>query len=59
MKFIHYLESTAGVSIYGLVSLLIFTILFLGISIWTFKADKGLIEEISQIPFDNNQPTKA
>lgn len=59
MKFIHYLESTAGVSIYGLVSLLIFTILFLGISIWTFKADKGLIEEISQIPFDNNHPSKA
>ena len=56
MKFINYLESIAGVSIFGLGSLLLFSILFLGIVVWTFKADKKMIEEISQIPLDNNNP---
>ena len=56
MKFINYLESIAGVSILGLGSLLLFSILFLGIVVWTFKADKKMIEEISQIPLDNNNP---
>ncbi|MBZ5859509.1 cbb3-type cytochrome c oxidase subunit 3 [Flavihumibacter profundi] len=59
MKFINYLESIAGVSIYGLGSLLIFSVLFLGILVWTFKADKKLIEEISRIPLDNNNPTHS
>lgn len=56
MKFINYLESIAGVSIFGLVSLLLFSTLFIGIIIWTFKADKKMIDEISQIPLDNNKP---
>lgn len=56
MKFINYLESIAGVSIFGLVSLLLFSTLFIGIIIWTFKADKKMIDEISQIPLDNNNP---
>lgn len=56
MKFINYLESIAGVSVFGLGSLLLFSILFLGIVVWTFKADKKMIEEISQIPLDNNNP---
>lgn len=56
MKFINYLESIAGVSIFGLVSLLLFSTLFVGIIIWTFKADKKMIDEISQIPLDNNNP---
>jgi cbb3-type cytochrome oxidase subunit 3 len=56
MKFINYLESIAGVDIIGLASLLIFSILFLGIIVWTFKADKKMIDEISQIPLDNNNP---
>lgn len=56
MKFINYLESIAGVNIFGLVSLLLFSTLFIGIIIWTFKADKKMIDEISQIPLDNNNP---
>ena len=56
MKFINYLESIAGVNIFGLVSLLLFSTLFIGNIIWTFKADKKMIDEISQIPLDNNNP---
>lgn len=53
MKFINYLESIAGISIYGLGSLLIFTVFFLLVVVWTCKADKKMIDEISRIPLDN------
>jgi len=56
MKFIHYLEKISGVSIYGLTSLLLFGTIFLVMLIWAFKADKGMIEEISQLPLDNQLP---
>jgi hypothetical protein len=55
MKFIHYLEKISGVSIYGLSSLLIFGLFFLVMLIWTFKADKKLIEEVSRIPLDTTE----
>ncbi len=54
MKFINYLESISGISIFGLSSLLIFSIIFLLVLIWTIKADKKLIDEISNIPLDKN-----
>ncbi|KYP13211.1 CcoQ/FixQ family Cbb3-type cytochrome c oxidase assembly chaperone [Flavihumibacter sp. CACIAM 22H1] len=54
MKFINYLESISGISIYGLASLLIFTVFFLLVLIWTIKADKTMIEEISRIPLDKS-----
>jgi cytochrome c oxidase cbb3-type subunit 4 len=53
MKFINYLESISGISIYGLGSLLIFGVFFLLVLIWSIKADKNLIDEISRIPLDN------
>ncbi len=56
MKFINYLESIAGVDIYGLIALIIFMVMFIVITVWTFKADKKMIDEISQIPLDNNNP---
>jgi hypothetical protein len=50
MKFIHYLEKISGVSIYGLSSFALFGIFFIVMLLWTIKADKGMIEEIRQIP---------
>lgn len=55
MKFIHYLEKISGVSIYGLSSLLLFGLFFLVMLIWTFKADKKLIDEVSKIPLDTTE----
>lgn len=52
MKFIHYLERISGVSIYGLVSLVLFGSIFLIMLIWTFRADNDMIEEIRQIPLE-------
>ncbi len=50
MKFINYIEKISGVSIYGLSSLLLFGTIFLVMLIWTIKADRGMIEEIRNIP---------
>jgi hypothetical protein len=50
MKFIHYLEKTSGVSIYGLVSLVLFATIFLVMLVWSVKADRKMIEEMRQIP---------
>lgn len=50
MKFINYLEKISGVSIYGLSSLVLFVSIFTIMLIWAIKADKKMIDEISNIP---------
>ena len=52
MKFINYLETISGISIYGLSSLLLFGSIFLVMLVWAIKADKTMIEEIRNIPLD-------
>jgi hypothetical protein len=52
MKFINYLEKISGVSVYGMSSLVLFVGFFVVMLIWTIKADKGMIKEISRIPLD-------
>jgi hypothetical protein len=52
MKFIHYLEKITGVSIYPLISFVIFGLFFLVMLIWVLKSDKKLIYDISRIPLD-------
>jgi cbb3-type cytochrome oxidase subunit FixQ-like protein len=53
MKFVHYLEKISGVDIYGLASLIIFVVFFLGMLTWVFKTGKKTFNEISRIPLDN------
>ncbi|HSH64430.1 MAG TPA: CcoQ/FixQ family Cbb3-type cytochrome c oxidase assembly chaperone [Bacteroidia bacterium] len=55
MKFINYLESIAGIAIYPLISLFIFTIFFLLLTMYAIKADKKHISELKNIPLDNEQ----
>lgn len=52
MKFINYLKTIDGVSIYPLVSLLGFFIFFLALLVYVAKVDKKTIEEIKNIPFE-------
>ncbi|MFZ0491523.1 MAG: CcoQ/FixQ family Cbb3-type cytochrome c oxidase assembly chaperone [Salegentibacter sp.] len=49
------LESIDGVSIYPIISLLIFFIFFAGLFWWVFTAKKNYINEVSQLPLDANQ----
>lgn len=53
MKFINYLEKITGVDIYALSSFSIFFTFFLIMTIWAWKADKKLIDQIRQIPLKN------
>jgi len=53
MKFIHYLEKIGGVDIFGIISLTIFVLFFLGMLTWVFKTSKKQLNDISRIPLDN------
>jgi cytochrome c oxidase cbb3-type subunit 3 len=55
MKFINYLETITGVSIYPLTSLLIFFVFFSALTIWVLRADKGYINKMKQLPFTGNE----
>lgn len=52
MKFINYLESIAGISIFPMISLIIFFSFFVFLTIWALKADKHHISMMKQIPLD-------
>lgn len=49
----HNMETISGIEIYPIISLLIFFIFFVGLGVWvsTYKKDK--INELSQIPLEN------
>ena len=51
----HNMETIAGVAIYPVVSLLIFFAFFVGLGIWVFSYKKEKIDELSQIPLNDNQ----
>jgi len=48
------LENIDGVAIYPLISLLIFFVFFVALFWWVITAKKEHIDEVSNIPFDNN-----
>ena len=50
----HNMETIAGVEIYPIVSLLIFFLFFVGLGFWVFSYKKEKINEMSQIPFSDN-----
>lgn len=54
MKFINYLTSITGVSIYPMISLFIFVLFFTGVTIWALKVSKEHIAEMEQIPLGND-----
>ncbi|MBL7765994.1 MAG: CcoQ/FixQ family Cbb3-type cytochrome c oxidase assembly chaperone [Chitinophagaceae bacterium] len=53
MKFKHYLSSIDGVSIYPMISLLFFFAFFVGLLVFVAKADKKYIQELENLPFEN------
>lgn len=52
MKFINYLESITGISIYPLISLLIFITVFVAAVIMTFAQSKSSLQEQKNIPLN-------
>lgn len=56
LKFIkHHMETIDGVAIYPIISLSIFFVFFLVLSIWVLKLRKPFIEDISQLPLDQKK----
>lgn len=56
LKFIkHNMETIIGIEIYPIISLLIFFIFFIGLYFWVFSYKKEAINELSQMPLDDNE----
>tara|TARA_R110001583_G_scaffold125274_1_gene276796 strand:- start:8080 stop:8277 length:198 start_codon:yes stop_codon:yes gene_type:complete len=55
LKFIkHNLAGIEGVEIYPIISLLLFFIVFITMIVFVLKLPKKSIEEVSQLPLDND-----
>ncbi len=50
----HHLDTISGVEIYPIISLLLFFIVFVTMLIYVYKIPKNSIEEISNLPLDND-----
>lgn len=51
----HYLQSIEGVSIYPIISLLIFFSIFVMVSSWALRLKKEDIKYMSNIPLEENE----
>ncbi len=54
MKFSTYLEQITGVSIYPIISLVMFVFFFVLVTFWIYSIDKNEIERIENIPLDDH-----
>ncbi len=54
MKFSTYLEKISGVSIYPIVSLVMFIVFFVLVTYWMYSIDKTEISRIENLPLDDN-----
>lgn len=55
MKFINYLSTIGGVEIYPLISLSVFVMFFVGLIIYVVNTDKKYIDQMSDLPLENNE----
>ena len=56
--FSNYLSSIEGVDIYPIISFLIFFVFFVGLTVWTFKADKKYLKKMSKMPLESSNMNK-
>lgn len=54
MKFINYLESITGIGVYPLVSLMIFFVFFIGVTLYIMLGRKEYFETLSNLPLPNS-----
>jgi len=60
LKFIkHHLDTIEGVEIYPIISLLLFFIVFTTMLVIVLKIPKNSVDEISNLPLDNNLKNNA
>ena len=51
----HNLETIDGVTIFPILSLLIFFFIFVGLGIWVFSYKKERIDELSKMPLEDGK----
>jgi Ca2+/Na+ antiporter len=49
------LQSIEGVSVYPIISLIVFVLFFALIIIWLLKVDKNYIKKMENLPFENEE----
>jgi cytochrome c oxidase cbb3-type subunit IV len=49
------LQSVEGVSIYPVISLIVFVLFFVIILVWMLKVDKNYIKKMENLPFENEE----
>lgn len=54
MKFVNYLEKITGVSVYPLISLLLFFTIFIVVIIMTVRMPNKVVEEMENLPLEND-----
>jgi hypothetical protein len=52
------LQSIEGVSIYPIISLLIFFTFFVGVAVWYVRADKESLRQAARLPLEPASPGK-
>ena len=52
--FENYLSGIKNISTYPLISLLVFFVFFVGMAIWWIRASKSHLDEMSNLPFKDN-----
>jgi len=55
MKFINYLESISGVSVFPMISLLVFFIFFILVGIKVYMMDSKSLNEIMNLPLQDDE----
>lgn len=53
MKFTTYLEKITDVSIYPVISLLMFVSFFVIVTLWVLRTDKKTIKHMENLPLEN------
>jgi hypothetical protein len=57
-KFIkQYAETIVGIEVYPLVSMLIFALFFLAVTVYVIMLRKGYVKEMEQMPLETNGQT--
>lgn len=53
MKFINYLQSITGIAIFPLVSLIIFVVFFIGVTLYAYGGSKKSMDNKAHLPLES------
>ncbi len=56
MNLSYYLSDIQGVSIYPIISLIIFFVFFIGLFIWVKRMKTSTVDDYKHIPLEENHP---